>query len=259
MRRRVLLRRFLSKGPIATDNTDYRKPTSELDLVAIAFNEPWVIRHQIRLLRKHLRDPFTYSVVDNSSSTDTRAIIRDICKEQDVPYLGLPKNPFTGDPSSSHGAALTWAYRNYLKPRGAPYFGFLDHDVFPTKPTTIVDRLHGRAVYGVLQQRERKWYLWPGFAFFERECVRVDLSLMPSPGLDTGGAAWESLYSHLDKERLYPLYCRLESLRGDGPIEVVQADSVAWFEDWLHLLNASRWLDVPGREAALDEELLESL
>jgi hypothetical protein len=55
------------------------------------------------------------------------------------------------------------------------------------------------------------------------------------------------------------LYCRLESLRGDGPIEVVQADSVAWFEDWLHLLNASRWLDVPGREAALDEELLESL
>ena len=51
--------------------------------------------------------------------------------------------------------------------------------------------------------------------------------------------------------------CLLESLRSDGLIRVAQEDSVERLGGWLHLFNASRWLSVPGREASLDEELLD--
>lgn len=140
---------------------------SSLDLVSIAFNNEIVITYQIKLLKKYLIDDFSYTVVDNSSKPDKQKLIAQICIDNGVNYLLPPSNPFLGEVGSgSHGATLNWAYNNFITHRKPQYFGFLDHDIFPVERTSILEKLHGVPIYGKIDVRGDKWYLWSGFSFF---------------------------------------------------------------------------------------------
>lgn len=223
------------------------------DLVSIAFNNPDVIRLQYQLLRKHCSDPFVYTVADNSSLPAARKAIRDFCQEVSIPYLSLPPSPF-GPPSfsESHGAALNYVYRHYLKPRSAPFFGVLDHDIFPVCRFSLSNYVKEQPYYGMLQvcenapvQGGRLLYLWPGLAFFDAAFTkgkRVDF--MPRFGGDTGSGSFYSLYKSLlldkGKETLFffPDETRVPLWKGDD----FQNDMYARIgEDWLHMVNASDW------------------
>jgi hypothetical protein len=221
---------------------------ARLDLATVAFDNPVVISEQIRLLRKNLRDPFDYTVADNSPDAARGAEIREICSEQDVPYLRLPRPRGSGpDPSTSHGWALNWMLAKYIRPRGADYFGFIDHDVFPIRPTEVIARLRPAPAWGLIQERAERWYLWPGLSFFDaRRTSHAKLDFRPGPGVDTGGRNWESLYSGLDRDQVEDAPRTLKRLReGDGG---PQSDHYEEIGDWLHTYNASHWLPVPDRD-----------
>ncbi len=223
------------------------------DLVSIAFNNPDVIREQYRLLRKHCSDPFVYTVADNSSQPEARAVIREFCREASIPYLSLPPSPFAPPSfSESHGAALNYVYRYYLKPRRASYFGVLDHDIFPVRPVSLNDYVKEQPFYGMLQVCEnasvpggRLLYLWPGLAFFDAAHTqgrRVDF--LPRYGGDTGSGSFFSLYKPLlvdaGKETVFffPDETRVPLWEGDD----FQNDMYARIgDDWLHMVNASDW------------------
>src|SRR3954447_12458038 len=88
-------------------NAGRLQDTACLDLVTIAFNNPTVIREQIRLLRKNLGDPFHYTVADGSPDGASSAEIRQLCGDLGVAYLRLPRTRGPApDPSASHGRAL---------------------------------------------------------------------------------------------------------------------------------------------------------
>lgn len=228
--------------------------TNQLDLITFAFNNENVIAHQIRLLRKYILDPYQYTVVDNSPDLTKREKILRLCKNFDVAYISLPPNPYTGKyPSLSHGLALNWIYQHYISHRKAAYFGFIDHDIFPISPTKIMDFLQNNYVYGLLQEREKLWYLWAGFCFFNYSYVAdKKLDFMPYKGTDTGGANWRPIYRYLDKEKIPRLKHEYGRLRdGDDP----QSDWFEYIGDWLHTFNASNWKKVKDKNILVDRLL----
>jgi hypothetical protein len=256
LRDRAILHRYYRRDPGHVATVEPPSPRS-LDLATVCFNNPLVVRYQAKLLRKHLRDDHDYTVFDNSPPGRERDEIRAVCRGESVSYVELPDTPFLGSPSRHHGAALNWICRRHFAPRGRPCIGFIDHDLFPVRATRIVDKIGVDGLLGRIDERDGRWYLWPGFCFLASATVRVGrLDFLPVPGLDTGGGNWPRLYRYIDRARLPRVENRLENVR---PGDDKQADMVEWIaEDWLHAINASEWRPSNGK-MTLVEKLLREL
>jgi hypothetical protein len=225
-------------------------------MVSVAFNNPLVIFHQARLLDKYVQDPLCYAVADNSSDDDKRREIFEVCADSGVAYIELPPNPFPRDPSMSHGAALNWIFENYLRLRQANFIGFLDHDIFPMRETSLLGPLERYGFFGHQQTRAAGWYLWPGFCFFSRAFLQgKTVDFMPVPTLDTGGGNWESLFAPIDQNGVSTLPSRIEDLRAGGD---KQSDQVEIIGDWVHTINASHWKGAEDKDP-LVADLLNNL
>lgn len=225
-----------------------------VDLVSIACNNERVIAHQIRLVKKYFRDPHHHLIADNSSAPAAQEQICTLCRQQGVSYLRLPPDPHLGQSGSdSHGRAMNWVWEQVLRPRGADFFGFLDHDIYPIRETSLMARLHAQPFWGHLQERGERWYLWPGLCFFARSAVAGRrLNFLPIPGLDTGGGNWPVLYANRATTGFEFPVRELRPLR-EG--DCIQADCYEMLGDWLHTYNASGWMKVPPKEHLIDELL----
>ncbi len=236
---------------------------SDLALATIAFNKPRLISEQIRLLRKYLQDDYTLTVVDNS--TDPRLLhqIMAICAASETPYLRAPTSK-----GQEHYDALNYAWREVLKPSGAPYIGTLDHDVFPTKNTTLIDKVEKTGFYGIGQRHAptNRLYLWPGYFFVSREWLAGrDLDFNGIRGEhkrddgDTGSANWP-LFEHEDWSRMFAGHFGYEAIRTPDDYGL-QSWGVERFSDWLHLSNGSGWMAIPrpDERERLTTALLEAL
>jgi len=218
-----------------------------LDIAAVAFNNAEVIGWQIQLVRKYLKDPHSYTVFDNSNDDQRSAEIRNICAAERAAYVRLPKNHSTR--TASHAVAMNWIYKNYLKRRNAEYFGFLDHDTFPTKDTGLVDMVRTQGFYGHLQERGRIWHLWAGFCFFKANMMPKNLDFsngtIDGDVVEAGGMNWKKLYSKADRARvIFPSF-RYEKIRESGnqsrsAIDETM-DSVGIIGDWMHVFSSSGW------------------
>ncbi|HEX2829935.1 MAG TPA: hypothetical protein VHP37_26545 [Burkholderiales bacterium] len=255
LRDRAGLHRYYRRDPAHAVRVEH--PPAALDLATVCFNNALVVRYQAKLLGKHLTDRHAYTVFDNSPPGRERDEIRAVCRGEGVSYVELPDTPFAGIPSCHHGAALNWICRRHFAPRALPYVGFIDHDLFPCRTTSLLDRIGADGLLGRIEERGERWYLWPGFCFLSAAKVNVaKLDFLPIPGLDTGGGNWPRLYRRLDRARLPRVDNRLGNVR---PGDDKQADMVEWIgEDWLHAINASAWRPSNGK-MALVEELLRAL
>jgi hypothetical protein len=165
--------------------------------IAIAFNTPWVIDLLLRTTRLHLKGPLV--IVDNSRDAAARLAIETMCRDRDVPYIGLPSNP-ERHPCRSHGIAMNWVYYNLISAWKPGLFGYLDHDLFPLAAIDPAERLAGRAAYGKPNESRWGWNLWAGYCFFDRrkiERFRPDFNHDVPRHLDTGGRNWMRIYRHL--------------------------------------------------------------
>lgn len=223
-------------------------------VATIAWNSAWVIRWQLRFIERHLRNA-TFLVADNSTDPAARKAIAAICAEAGVAYVSLPPNPYQASrhASRSHGLALNWVYRNIIRPVRPKAWGFFDHDLFPTAPFDPETRLRGQPFYGDLEVRPGGRYLWPGYCLFARaadERVRLDFRQDWFRELDTGGMNAGLLFDKADFSRL-----AVGKRRSIGPQRnyAVTIDEIDWFDDCVHLGNASGWLgSTAERQAVLD-------
>lgn len=225
-------KRFLAKEPRYSDLRG--RPFAEAIVATVAFNRPDVLEWQIHLVRKHLAERDGYIVFDNSSDRRKREAIRRLCAAEQVPYVGLPKLSI-GRNSHSHAAAMNWITRNFVAPRQPLLFGFLDHDIFPTEPFSIGERIAGRKAYGLRAAHLNEWYLWAGFCFFSNvRAEDLDFSPVWLSKLDTGGANWNRLYSKLFPDEVAFATHRHEELTTGGRrVEII--------DGWLHAGNAGDW------------------
>jgi hypothetical protein len=235
-------------------NAVEREGRNTIDIVSIAFNNPKVIEQQIRLVRNNILDLHVFTVADNSSDDASKNRIYELCKATQTSYIRLPDNPYKERKcSDSHGVAMNWVYRHYVCKRNTAFFGFVDHDIFPIRPHHIIPNLIGKKVYGHLQTRDDKWYLWPGFCFFERsETLNKELDFRPEKNLDTGARNWSRLYKNINLNELIIPRHSYGKLR-DG--DCVQANGYEVIGDWLHTFNASLWMEADGKDDLVDKLL----
>lgn len=217
------------------DNTE-----SSLWLFSIAYNNPFVISEQIRLIPKYIYDRVNYFVIDNSSDVAASSEIKKHCKENAVTYIKLPENPFNQvDPSRSNGLAMDWVYCNIIRKENIKYFGFIDHDIFPVAHHSIIDFLKKQGLYGLPKYSRVGTYLWAGFCFFDRDYVQNRIvGFMPVNGSDTGGCNIDTLYNKVDFSTLDLPVCT-DTLYGENELNKDYAyESIG---SWIHFMNASGW------------------
>lgn len=217
-----------------------------LDIITVAFNIVELIQYQEQFLHRFIQDPYLHIVVDNSTDLKVREQLYQFCLENKIAYISLPKNflNWVGG-SYSHAAALNYTYKHIIQKRQPFAFGQIDHDLFPTRPISIINKLSKQPVYGPLRLRDQWWYLSAIMSFFQYDFVKdKKVDFMPvTPDkiyLDSGGGNWYSLYSQLNRERIiFPNEC-IEPLRDGGDRH---GDSLEFFDDklWLHTINGSCW------------------
>lgn len=258
-RREALLRyhwrvfRFLRASAPVSELQGRQQAFRDAIVATVAFNRPDVIEWQIHLVRRYLAEHESYIVFDNSKKDEARAAIRDLCRRQHVPYVALPRNRLVV--SRSHGQALNWIVRNFVTGFSPKVFGFIDHDIFPTEPFSIRERLEGKSLYGSVRRDTPTpggWFLWPAFCFFDGSLLQRRLDFAPSYKfhMDSGGGNWPVLYRSID-----PALVRFteNKLLRFGAGHDQHEDFFMLVDGWLHVTNASHWRE---RQADRREHLV---
>lgn len=237
----------LKQKPIRVCHLDLQPlKDRSVDIVTVAFNNADLIVYQTPFLEKFIQDKYTRIIADNSTDEATREAIYQYCRQNGIAYIGLPKNFANKIGSSySHATAINYVYHHVIQKRQPWAWGIVDHDLFPTRPISIVDKLASQPIYGPLRQREKWWYLSAIMSFWRYDWMKDrHVDFMPVKPkdvyLDSGGGNWYDLYSHLDINQLtFPNEC-IEPLREGGDRH---SDSLEFFDDklWLHTINGSCW------------------
>ena len=222
-------------------------------LVTIAFNDPGFVARQVALVERNAADCI-HLIADNSTDAAAAAQIEAAAASTGGNYLRLPPGPWRKPEHGgrSHGLAMTWVWRNLLRPARPAAFGFIDHDIFPMRRTDPFAPLRDHVVAGQVRDRSSghgRWYLWAGFCFFRFEAVErraLNFSLDWAAGLDTGGANWFALYRHLQPGDVTDLGVQHEAIGAGGEAGL----RLEWVGDWLHAGNFSLPLSLPEPERA---------
>ena len=227
------------------------------DLVTVAFNNSDFVKYQIKALNKNFIYPFRYTVFDNSTREEIAKEIEEICHQENVGYIRLPKQDSFYS-ATSHAIALNYLWRNYYSKSDARYYGILDHDIFPLSNFDISEHIIGQPIFGFLKDNKIQqlqmgqaykgaWFMWPGFSFFDMDYLRtngyvakLDFGRDMLRDLDTGGKNYKILYKHL----------KLSKLRRANSdfIKLDQSAGSFWsgYEQyncgWIHMWNGSGYL-----------------
>lgn len=206
--------------------------------LVIAYEQPWTLDWLIRMARRFVRG--TLLVLDNSRRKDARIEIERVCRDAEVPYLGLPPSP-TRHPNRSHGMAMTYAFYNVVRPLRVRTFTFIDHDLIPMEKTELGTALSGdQPFYGLPNESKWAWSLWAGYCSYDFARVgHIPLNFLNdfSNGLDTGGRNWARLYKNYEFSRVRFGSWRQARIADpflgrDHLVDVVD-------ENWIHLCGAS--------------------
>lgn len=246
---------FLRKKSLAESQELFiRRSDSELDIITIAFNNAKMIEYQILLIKKYLKDSHTHIIADNSNNQNFRQEIRNICLKHNILYVSIPLIQLK--PSWSHAAALHWVFNNIVLKRNSPYFGFIDHDIFPVEDTCIIKKIwngvYGRVIppYGTneISNNQPYWSLWGGFFFFKTSIFykisKYSFNFFPKVInqnliLDTCGGLWDSVFSKLPRPNQLVNY---EEVKIDPDhYENIQQDAYEIIDEWIHFVNLSNW------------------
>ena len=206
--------------------------------VVVAFNQPWAIDWLTRMAAQHVHNT-TWLVFDNSSQKHIRPVIKNICKERNIHYLSLPRNP-ERHPCRSHGIALTWIYYNVIRKIKPRIFAFIDHDLIPLEKIELDKILGDQAFYGILNSKPFEWSIWAGYSiynFLAVERLQLNFNNDVSRRLDTGGRNWKCLYKKFDYLQLHFADSKDIDIADpkDGSFQVVEVID----NRWIHLCGAA--------------------
>ncbi len=206
----VIYRLLRIHSIIPSSNTHIVFKNKEINFITItiAFNNLDILRIQYEHLTKYLVNPFDHIIADNSNNLEKSKAIKLYCMENNISYVKIPCNILTGiRASGSHGLALNWCYQNIIRKYKPAYFGFVDHDLFPIKTVSVIEKMRS-GFWGIVRDRKQPfWYFWPGCSFFDYSIYK-NKSFDFSPYhagpdglifLDTGGSNYYSICKNTDR------------------------------------------------------------
>lgn len=223
-----------------------------IDAYVVGFGRPDLLREQKRLIDKFCPEITGMCVVDNTPGGGTQMEVT--CRTLGIGYMRTPGG------STLHNDALNHAARVAQK-QPARYWITLDHDVFPRQKVTLIDKIDKAGFYGIGQTHPptQKHYLFPGFCSFDQKWLNGRVpnfdGIRGVTKRDDGdcGSMLHSLFSEEDWEKMHRPehgygYIRPEDGYG------LQSFGYEYFDGWLHMTNASHWMQVPdqiGRDKLL--------
>ena len=238
---------------------------SDLYVITIAYNHERLIEKQIELVKRYVKDgSFRHVIVDNSSQRKVRKQIREICEREKVEYVPVPHlidkmicHTLFGN-GLSHGAALNWLFFHYLQQRKPVRFALIDHDVFPMRDVSFIEKLGESDFYGVERIKDTGWYLWPGWCVFKYDAI-VDKHpnflpvIVDDVFFDAGGGNYLTFFNHYDLQNIkYPHVETIRIKRTEGLTaynDIYHGDCIQYIDHaWLHLINGSNCAKIPGKE-----------
>src|SRR5687767_13518682 len=114
-----------------------------LGIVIITYNIPSdVFLLQVEAIRKFCKDNFVIEVVDNSCIPEMAESIRYHSSRLKLNYVKTFSGSQNG--SESHSFAANFAYSKFRD--SYDYLFFMDHDLIPVKPFSVIDILNGGCV-----------------------------------------------------------------------------------------------------------------
>jgi hypothetical protein len=228
-----------------------------IDIITIAFNNLDILKIQSKFLYKNLRNSYKQYIVDNSTNNIVSQQILQFCKENNIFYIKT--NILNTDFSVSHGLALNFSINNI--DLTGEYILILDHDIIPIINIDILKN-NECTFYGLKQQRQDKWYIWPGFFMFKNiaEIKRI-LNFLPCPGLDSGGSNYSNIFSKISEKEYTNVkefyYCSLiksiDNLQNNNLILEKSLNNIEYdywhknndmfeyIDGWIHFINTSNW------------------
>lgn len=228
-------------------------------LFVTGFGRADLLREQVRLLDKHLDDAYSLCVIDNTAG------LRSPLMEMTARRLGIDYMR-SNSPKHLHNDALNMASRHACFQR-FDHWGVIDHDIFPVRQTTLIDKIDAAGFFGLGQTHTATGarYLWPGFAFFSRSWLdgRVPNfdGIRGDTKADDGdcGSMLHTLFVDGDLDSMAPLEHGYGVLRDPERYGInLQSHGFEIVGDWVHATNASHWLTVPdpeGRDRLISDML----
>lgn len=249
--------RYLYFRKLITNDINIKN--SELLITTIAFNNLEILKIQKEYIKNNLKESYNQLIADNSNYKIISEEIRIWCKKENIPYIKIPHNPYK-NPSKSHGFAINWTYRNIIQKYKPKYFGFIDHDIFPYKKTYITPYAKNN-IFGLVQERGKKWYLWAGFCFFNYEKTKkYKLNFMPAKGLDTGGSNYNNIYKHIDKNNLSFIKQTYIDILDKKIVSSINnsntTKTIEIINEWAHLMRISNWNNETSNKTSSTKEIV---
>ena len=218
-------------------------------LFTVGFGRPELLYQQKRLLDKYLEDDFGLCLIDNTPGI-MRNKMEKVCADNGIGYMHTP------DGKTEHNDGLNFA-ASHVTGLKQDYVGFLDADIFPSKPTTLIDKIDTAGFYGIMQTH---WptgskYLWPGFCFFSKHWLNgrpLNFNGIRARDKRYDGDCGSMLHTLFTEQDFFdaPLIgMGYRSIRAQIPDEEnIQSWGYELIGDWVHLMNSSHWLDVTEPE-----------
>lgn len=233
--------RFVRRPSRGGDVTVRQRIRGRRVLVTIAFDDWEAIEMQTPMIARFVPDAF-HIIADISMDDGMAEKIAAVAARHGTPYVRLPDNPWRRPEQASrtHALSINWVWRNIIKPGEPERFGFLDDDIFPTAPSDPFAALDSQPVYGVLRVVGPRWFLWVGFSTYRFDQLKdlpLDFSQDWFNGLDTGGANWQVIFRHLDRETLRFVDTKFEPYRPGADIDKAP---IQWCDGWLHEVGSTR-------------------
>jgi len=209
-------------------------------VIIVAFEQPWILNWLLKMAKNNLTNA-SILVFDNSRNKLIRNKIEKVCIGNKIKYFPLPANN-TLHVNRSHGMAMTWIYENVIRELKPKIFAFIDHDLIPTNPINIENRISKQVCFGRLSSRgsNKYWSLWAGYCIFNFSKLKnksLNFLYDFSRGLDTGGRNWDEIYSNINKSKIdfaSKIYHYLSLPLSQEVIKIEVID-----EDWIHIGGVS--------------------
>ena len=194
IKNRTIWRKFLNKPPVEVNFYSNIKD-ADIEIYIVAFNNSELIENQIIYLNKNCLDKYKLIIADNSSDTWASQQIKQLCKDNKVDYIKLPKNVGL-ELSRSHWYSLNYLMKNFILKSKVPNFGLLDHDCFLIKKVSFVERINKYWMWGAIPQDHyikifnkkingmwNRRFIRPWCCFFKKELFKKWYDFTPNKRL----------------------------------------------------------------------------
>jgi len=204
-------------------------------VLTVAFNSYEIIELQYEFLKRYLKIPFDYVLIDNSTNEEVSNSLENFCLKERLTYCKIKNNPYRW-PSLSHGHALNIGVKILRKFHASKkYLLVLDHDLIPFSDI-------GADYFSALATKEsdEKIFPWPGLLVLKLDGLSwqsFDFRPTTKNGkiYDTGFALPKDLVTKCRRLSRILLSKREQSNN-------MQYDGIEIFDGkWLHVVNMSNW------------------